>query len=673
MKKIISTIVFIVFVFLFWNNNVTAWAWYSWEWFLHYWSCNTLAKENFSINDNDLFEDYNCYYFKDDFYNIFMIDIDWDMDKFWIRPINAYWQFTDIWIDISKFKNRNISYDWWITGGNFLIENERIYSFSSTNSIEIVEKIEKKIIDDSEDFDKIEIKLDSNSVELWEYLNFTITWLNKKGWIYEDFDWTVIIYSMSNYDASYSQWILDDSYTFKPSDKWVFKWSIKYTNLWKNDLSFYYLKEINKYVDVVEKNSKTDWKKSKKILVKELILSKTELNKSSKWRNYIKSIDLFIENNKNNSKKLTKLQKRLDSISITDIKNKRIKNTLQYLNSRTKITLLNIDNSSIVVNKTTDMKRIDDISKIRTWVELYYSDYSVYPDADNLYSYIKPYLSIEPKDSLEWEIINWCEFGYKYEVFDDDNWITNQEYILSTCLEKKKNGTYKYEVWFIFSNKSKFNNNIDYDIDDKIINDTVRINDVTAINSAIIQYYQDNAEYPNSQNNLYSNIKPYLSREPKDNLGWEIINWCKFGYKYEVFDDENNIPNQYYLISTCLEDVKSWKYRFTLWNYRYIHSDNKIENENIIITWLKETYLEWEELKLYVEFKKLKKDDLVYVDAYVKFDDWEIFEKNTDSTVEEIIEKFERWESIEKNISYIKATFIDNDNNILWWFEIFYK
>jgi len=673
MKKIISTIVFIFLVFLFWNNNVSAWAWYSWEWFLHYWSCNTLAKENFSINDNDLFEDYNCYYFKDDFYNIFMIDIDWDMDKFWIRPINAYWQFTDIWIDISKFKNRNISYDWWITGGNFLIENERIYSFSSTNSIEIVEKIEKKIIDDSEDFDKIEIKLDSNSVELWEYLNFTITWLNKKGWIYEDFDWTVIIYSMSNYDASYSQWILDDSYTFKPSDKWVFKWSIKYTNLWKNDLSFYYLKEINKYVDVVEKNSKTDWKKSKKILVKELILSKTELNKSSKWRNYIKSIDLFIENNKNNSKKLTKLQKRLDSISITDIKNKRIKNTLQYLNSRTKITLLNIDNSSIVVNKTTDMKRIDDISKIRTWVELYYSDYSVYPDADNLYSYIKPYLSIEPKDSLEWEIINWCEFGYKYEVFDDDNWITNQEYILSTCLEKKKNGTYKYEVWFIFSNKSKFNNNIDYDIDDKIINDTVRINDVTAINSAIIQYYQDNAEYPNSQNNLYSNIKPYLSREPKDNLGWEIINWCKFGYKYEVFDDENNIPKQYYLISTCLEDVKSWKYRFTLWNYRYIHSDNKIENENIIITWLKETYLEWEELKLYIEFKKLKKDDLVYVDAYVKFDDWEIFEKNTDSTVEEIIEKFERWESIEKNISYIKATFIDNDNNILWWFEIFYK
>ena len=673
MKKIISTIVFIVFVFLFWNNNVSAWAWYSWEWFLHYWSCNTLAKENFSINDNDLFEDYNCYYFKDDFYNIFMIDIDWDMDKFWIRPINAYWQFTDIWIDISKFKNRNISYDWWITGGNFLIENERIYSFSSTNSIEIVEKIEKKIIDDSEDFDKIEIKLDSNSVELWEYLNFTITWLNKKGWIYEDFDWTVIIYSMSNYDASYSQWILDDSYTFKPSDKWVFKWSIKYTNLWKNDLSFYYLKEINKYVDVVEKNSKTDWKKSKKILVKELILSKTELNKSSKWRNYIKSIDLFIENNKNNSKKLTKLQKRLDSISITDIKNKRIKNTLQYLNSRTKITLLNIDNSSIVVNKTTDMKRIDDISKIRTWVELYYSDYSVYPDADNLYSYIKPYLSIEPKDSLEWEIINWCEFGYKYEVFDAGNWIKNQEYILSTCLEKKKNGTYKYEVWFIFSNKSKFNNNIDYDIDDKIINDTVRINDVTAINSAIIQYYQDNAEYPNSQNNLYSNIKPYLSREPKDNLGWEIINWCKFGYKYEVFDDENNIPNQYYLISTCLEDVKSWKYRFTLWNYRYIHSDNKIENENIIITWLKETYLEWEELKLYIEFKKLKKDDLVYVDAYVKFDDWEIFEKNTDSTVEEIIEKFERWESIEKNISYIKATFIDNDNNILWWFEIFYK
>ena len=673
MKKIISTIVFIFLVFLFWNNNVSAWAWYSWEWFLHYWSCNTLAKENFSINDNDLFEDYNCYYFKDDFYNIFMIDIDWDMDKFWIRPINAYWQFTDIWIDISKFKNRNISYDWWITGGNFLIENERIYSFSSTNSIEIVEKIEKKIIDDSEDFDKIEIKLDSNSVELWEYLNFTITWLNKKGWIYEDFDWTVIIYSMSNYDASYSQWILDDSYTFKPSDKWVFKWSIKYTNLWKNDLSFYYLKEINKYVDVVEKNSKTDWKKSKKILVKELILSKTELNKSSKWRNYIKSIDLFIENNKNNSKKLTKLQKRLDSISITDIKNKRIKNTLQYLNSRTKITLLNIGNSSIVVNKTTDMKRIDDISKIRTWVELYYSDYSVYPDADNLYSYIKPYLSIEPKDSLEWEIINWCEFGYKYEVFDDDNWITNQEYILSTCLEKKKNGTYKYEVWFIFSNKSKFNNNIDYDIDDKIINDTVRINDVTAINSAIIQYYQDNAEYPNSQNNLYSNIKPYLSREPKDNLGWEIINWCKFGYKYEVFDDENNIPKQYYLISTCLEDVKSWKYRFTLWNYRYIHSDNKIENENIIITWLKETYLEWEELKLYIEFKKLKKDDLVYVDAYVKFDDWEIFEKNTDSTVEEIIEKFERWESIEKNISYIKATFIDNDNNILWWFEIFYK
>jgi len=50
-------------------------------------------------------------------------------------------------------------------------------------------------------------------------------------------------------------------------------------------------------------------------------------------------------------------------------------------------------------------------------------------------------LDSTPKDINDGETINECIFGYTYEVFNDEYGITNQKYILSSCLEFEDNIT----------------------------------------------------------------------------------------------------------------------------------------------------------------------------------------------------------------------------------------
>ncbi len=103
------------------------------------------------------------------------------------------------------------------------------------------------------------------------------------------------------------------------------------------------------------------------------------------------------------------------------------------------------------IEKARDTSRINDIKMIQSWLEQTYQDNAEYPsslDDENLAIFLYKI----PKDSKEWEIINWCTFWYTYEVLTL-NKLENQWYILSTCLESKSNINKLTLDWGIYDNK----------------------------------------------------------------------------------------------------------------------------------------------------------------------------------------------------------------------------
>lgn len=93
----------------------------------------------------------------------------------------------------------------------------------------------------------------------------------------------------------------------------------------------------------------------KSINIKDMTIAKYELNKSKQWQQYVKSIDSFIEKNKNNEELLLKLETRLEKVlENSNIKNKTTLNTLNYLNEKTQIALFDIqENKSLEILTST--------------------------------------------------------------------------------------------------------------------------------------------------------------------------------------------------------------------------------------------------------------------------------------------------------------------------------
>ena len=70
-------------------------------------------------------------------------------------------------------------------------------------------------------------------------------------------------------------------------------------------------------------------------------------------------------------------------------------------------------------------------------MQRYYGEKSEYPESIDL-----------PKDTTEWTSVNWCTFWYNYSVLSDNNWVKNQKFILSTCLESKWNAIKAQNDWW---------------------------------------------------------------------------------------------------------------------------------------------------------------------------------------------------------------------------------
>lgn len=96
--------------------------------------------------------------------------------------------------------------------------------------------------------------------------------------------------------------------------------------------------------------------------VKQIILNKTELDKTKKWRDYVNAIDLFVENISNNQDKLLELSKKLEKTKWIEL-NDELKYIVSYLEAKVSIAIINLDNTKIDSISKTDVNSINDSDK----------------------------------------------------------------------------------------------------------------------------------------------------------------------------------------------------------------------------------------------------------------------------------------------------------------------
>lgn len=93
--------------------------------------------------------------------------------------------------------------------------------------------------------------------------------------------------------------------------------------------------------------------------------------------------------------------------------------------------------------------------------------------------------------------------------------------------------------------------------------DTTRINDSKALQAAIEQVYQDNTEYPHSDEFAswwIVNVKTFMERIPSDPKTGQLCNWTTpCDYIYLSNADNNTIAHGEYEISTAFEN--DWNVR----------------------------------------------------------------------------------------------------------------
>lgn len=174
-------------------------------------------------------------------------------------------------------------------------------------------------------------------------------------------------------------------------------------------------------------------------------INKIELNKSIKWKQYVKAIDYFIEKNKNNEKKLKEINFRLNNlISAWNLKNDNLWNIIKYLNSKVNNAISDIENSKVnkwdkvyvhYIGKFINGEKFD--SSYELWEPLSFivGDWSMISGFDEAIVDMKigekKYITLQPNQAY-WE---------------KDN--KNNVVIAKSDLQEFKNAWYKLEAWEI--------------------------------------------------------------------------------------------------------------------------------------------------------------------------------------------------------------------------------
>ena len=93
--------------------------------------------------------------------------------------------------------------------------------------------------------DHFEVKLNPESAEVWEALDLTIEAVDKNNTVITDYDWTILIFSESDPEATLPSALEENTYTYLASDQWVIKFenAVKFNNKWTQNIHIYDLND----------------------------------------------------------------------------------------------------------------------------------------------------------------------------------------------------------------------------------------------------------------------------------------------------------------------------------------------------------------------------------------------------------------------------------------------
>lgn len=109
------------------------------------------------------------------------------------------------------------------------------------------------------------------------------------------------------------------------------------------------------------------------------------------------------------------------------------------------------------IQKARDSTRVSDIKAIQWGIEQYYQDISTYPTIASFRTQVQTYSQLA-EDPKKWQTATGSALDYLYVVWPDSNWVSEQDYEISTVFEQSGNTTSKssadgggdpkrYELW----------------------------------------------------------------------------------------------------------------------------------------------------------------------------------------------------------------------------------
>ena len=364
-------------------------------------------------------------------------------------------------------------------------------------------------------------------------------------------------YSLGEFNFDYNKWKIKWDFS-KYKTKLVYIWNFK--NLWDFDLQAE-LPEEDPLIKLI-------WKKEDEKY-------KYNLDITLKWKEFVKwQAEIKFEDNKIISNWNFKVKNKDFQFSIHSLQSafeQYYQDTSEYPNKNNLVEWVSIylDAKLTIVNKPWK-----NIFKYEVWDDDNWIEYSAYKIIDNKNKNVwlkiwnikeTFYIKVEPKNKrpdIKYSVNYNFEFDYKkwdskYEIpkkFEKVDIKLLEMNVLPNFYESlnfNKNYSSRLKTWIIASvwviwiwATASFNKELEKAEDSK------RISDISTLSTVIRYSYVNEWTYPNKKNFL-TNIWKRTNRIPKDFLIWKVIDWCEFGYKYEVWDDDNGIEYWAYKISTC--------------------------------------------------------------------------------------------------------------------------
>jgi len=170
--------------------------------------------------------------------------------------------------------------------------------------------------------DHFEVNLNPETANVWDALDLTIQAVDKNNTVVNNYEWTILIFSESDPEATLPSALEDNTYTYKASDQWIIKFenAVKFKSSWTQNIHVYDLNddsvfwvgevEINKTDEIQNANIEilspkswlTIWEN--KITISWTTQKNHQIKIIINWKNEVKTIS---DNDWNFEKEITNL------------------------------------------------------------------------------------------------------------------------------------------------------------------------------------------------------------------------------------------------------------------------------------------------------------------------------------------------------------------------------